>query len=244
MRVDVKKESYSFSLPEFFNERCREELKEYGFRCKSGVFYRATEDMFQSFHLHRSVSGTDCTVEFTVLPLCEGETVIKTRCGFYHIKEFEDDNSWFEHDKTAASEIECAEKMISYLKKYLMPFFEKSDSAEKAYKAVCEFQKEHSGYKGVFMADYSLYCMALKAKLYDKCMEHLIARKNHVLSAYSRNSECSELSLEYKEKVQKEISEIDFAIEKLEKKDFEYFSHTVEQNETVARANLGIKRTV
>ncbi len=234
----------SFSLPEFFNKRCREELKEYGFRCKSGVFYRATEDMFQSFHLHRSVSGTDCTVEFTVLPLCEGETVIKTRCGFYHIKEFEDDNSWFEHDKTAASEIECAEKMISYLKKYLMPFFEKSDSAEKAYKAVCEFQKEHSGYKGVFMADYSLYCMALKAKLYDKCMEHLIARKNHVLSAYSRNSECSELSLEYKEKVQKEISEIDFAIEKLEKKDFEYFSHTVEQNETVARANLGIKRTV
>lgn len=237
-------QAYLFNLPAFFNKRCREEFREYGFRCKSGVFYRATKDVFQSFRLHRSVSGTDCTVEFAVLPLCEGETVVKTRCGFYHIKEFEDDNSWFEHGRTVASEIECVEKMISYIKKYLIPFFEKSASAENAYKAVCEFQKEHSGYKDVFMADYSLYCMALKAKLYDKCMEHLLARKNHVLSAYSRNSECGELSPEYKENIQKQISEIDFAIEKLEKKDFEYFSHMVEQNEAVARANLGIKKTV
>ena len=83
-------------LTKKYKEKCKELFDGYNFRIYNNNFYRVINDVFQSFNLHKSVSGCDCTVEFGVVMLCEGNGVYKSRCQPYRIKQFDNrDYSWF-----------------------------------------------------------------------------------------------------------------------------------------------------
>ena len=120
---------------------CRQEFGIYGFRSYRKNFYRAVNDVYQSFCLHRSIYGTDCTVEFTVLPLCIGYPIDKSTCGPSHLKNFEGSFAWFPYDRRSKESIDaCIAEMLAYMKKYLIPFFQASDCCKTAYDAIRQFE--------------------------------------------------------------------------------------------------------
>lgn len=224
--IGTRTKPQQFDMASYFKSRSRQEFFDDGFRCSGRVYYRIIGDVFQSFRLHKAGAGTRCMIEFAVLPLCEGAAVRKTSSGSDRIKAFGDVHSWFEYEKTKNSIIRCGELMIAFINTYLMPFFNGSDTAEKAYDSVVKFQKEHRK-EGLDMADPHLYYMAIKSKKYDAALSHLLARKEFVSSG--RRDETGLLSDE---------EEIDFAVRKLEKKDYKYFEDLVYENEKIARFNI------
>lgn len=228
--IGTQTKAQRFDMSSYFKSRSRQEFFDDGFRCNGRVYYRVIGDMFQSFRLHKAGAGTRCMIEFAVLPLCEGATVRKTSSGNDRIKAFGDVHSWFEYEKSKSSIIRCAELMIAFINTYLMPFFNDSDTAEKAYKAVLGFQEEHRK-GGINMADPHLYYMAIKAGMYDSALRHLLARKAFISSG--RRDETGLLSDE---------DEIDFALRKLEQRDYAYFEELVRENEKIARFNFTRKK--
>lgn len=229
-------------LTKVYKEKCKKEFFELGFKYYRRNFYRVINDMFQSFQLHKSVSGSGCTVEFVVVPLCLGNCIQKTYCGSDHIKMFERDYSWFKYDRGSKESMDkCIDEMIGYIKKYLIPYFQLSDNSEKAYFSTCDFQKNN--YKeGIFMADPCLFGMALKAKFYDKAIVHLSARKEHAENAYKTNMEhFSGLDVEYKASMKKMIKEISHQIKMISEHNLKYIQEYIDENEEKALVNLGIK---
>lgn len=229
-------------LTKVYKERCKKEFSELGFKCYRKYFYRVINDMFQIFYLHKSVSGSGCTVEFSSVPLCIGNCIQKTYCGSDHIKMFENDYSWFQYDRYNENSVNsCVDEMIGYMRKYLIPFFQSSENSNQAYFATCEFQKNN--YRiGVFLADTNLFYMALKSKMYDKSIEHLIAKRNHTETAYKINKEHARgcLPSEYEERIQNEIEEIDYKIKMLTEHNLEYIQKHIHENERDALLNLGM----
>lgn len=229
-------------LTKIYKQKCTNLFSELGFKSYRKNFYRAVNDMFQSFQLHKSVSGNGCTVEFVVVPLCLGNCIQKAYCGSNHIKMFENDYSWFQYDRNDESSMDsCVEEMLGYIKKYLIPYFELCDNSKQAYFATCDFQKNNYR-KGVFLADPYLFYMALKAELYDKSIEHLIAQKNYAENAYKINKESAGgcLSSEYEERIQNKIEEINHQIKKLQEHNLEYIQRHIHENECKALLNLGM----
>ena len=228
-------------LTKIYNEKCKKSFSELGFKYYRKNFYRVVNDVFQSFQLHKSVSGSECTVEFVVAPLCLGDSIHKAYCGPDHIKKFENDYSWFQYDRNDESNMDsCVDEMIGYMKKYLIPYFQLCDNSKQAYFATCDFQKNNYR-KGIFLADPLLFNMALKAKLYDKALIHLTAQKEHVEKAYKTNKDhFGDLNIEYKERVEKLIKEIPYKIKMLSEDNLQYIQEYIDKNEGKALLNLGI----
>ena len=228
-------------ITKIYKEKCRKEFSELGFKSYRKNFYRVVNDMFQSFQLHKSASGSGCTIEFVVAPLCTGDWIQKTFCGSDHIKMFDSDYSWFQYDRCDEGSMDsCVDEMIGYMKKYLIPYFQLSNNSKQAYYVTCEFQ--NNNYRdGIFLADPHLFNMALKAELYNKAIEHLIAKKEHAENAYKINAKHFELSIEYKKDMQKKIEEISYQINMLKEQNLEYIQTYIKGNERKALMNLGIK---
>lgn len=215
---------------------------ELGFKSYRKNFYRVVNDVFQSFQLHKSVLGSECTIEFVVAPLCLGDSIHKAYCGPDHIKNFENDYSWFQYDKNDKSSMDsCVDEIIGYMKKYLIPYFQLCDNSKQAYFATCDFQKNNYR-NGIFLADSRLFYMALKANLYDKSIEHLIAQRNHAENAYKINKENAGgcLSSEYEKRMQNKIEKINYQIKMVLEHNLEYIQKHIHENECKALLNLGM----
>lgn len=231
-------------LTKIYKQKCTNLFSELGFKSYRKNFYRVVNDMFQSFQLHKSVSGNGCTVEFVVAPLCKGDSIDKTYCGPDHLKKFESDYSWFQYDRNNESSMDsCVDEMVGYMKKYLIPYFQLCDNSKQAYFATCDFQKNNYR-KGIFLADPLLFYMALKAELYDKSIEHLIAQRDHTENAYKINKESAGgVSPEYEKRIQNKIEELNFQIKMLSEHNREYIQRHIHENECKALLNLGMIKT-
>lgn len=229
-------------LVQKYKEKCKKEYCTFGFKTYKNNFYRVVNDVYQSFQLHQSMSGDECTVEFIVAPLCMGGIISKSYCGNDHIKMFESDYSWFIYDRTDEESIDmCVDTMIQYISNFLLRYFANANDSKSAYFETCAFQQKY--YKsGIAYWDHSLFCMSLKAGFYYKSIEHLKAKKLQVEYALKRNVECfgKQLGTEYTRKMANRISDIEYQIKKISQPDFEYINSFIAENEKRALLNLGI----
>ncbi len=227
-------------LAQMYRKRCKEELCLYNFKSYRNNQYRIVNDVFQSFELHQSVSGNQCTVHFVVVPLCVGETITKTYCGPDHLKMFDGDYSWFDFDRNEESIGICINHILGYIQNKLIPYFEVANNSYDAYYATRNFQEEN--YRGgIDWADYYLFCMALKAGLFNESLEHLNAIKKHTEYAYKRNIEhWGKPSFEYEQRIKDDIKKYEYLISAVSARDFEHINNFIVENEKVALSNLGI----
>lgn len=227
-----------------YKAMCNAEFKKYGFKNYRNNYYRVINDMFQSFSLHRSVSGDICTVEFLIAPLCR-TNLNKTSCGVSHLKNFEGLYSWFDYDKNSEESInDCLSSMLSYMHNYLMPFFEKSSRCKNAYYAICEFEKI-SGCISSDIPGYSLYSgtkalIALKNSDYDTSVKHFKEIEAQHLYAYKKNQEMlgNNLTTEYTEKFNHKMKLLQEKIEHISKHDTNYINNLISVNEEENLSNL------
>lgn len=228
------------TLTKIFKEKCKNEFSKYGFKTYRRTFYRVVNDVFQSFGLHKSVSGNNCTVEFCIVPLCAGDVIQKTYYGPENIRMFENSMAWYFYDRTDESSMEnCVSEMIAYMKKYLIPFFEAGSCAKDAYRTVYTFQEKHYR-KGVDWDDSYLFWMALKAEMYETALKHLRAQREATEFAYNSNKEHFEPSPEYTERIRNEMKAQEGFIRKIEERDLEYLEEVIRSNEQIALTNLGM----
>lgn len=226
-----------------FKAECKKEFLNLGFKMSGMYFYRVVNDMFQSFHLHRSVDGCRCTVEFCTVPLCIGEDINKAFCGSNHLKMFWNDWSWFDYDRKSSESMDnCVDAMTSCMKEYLIPYFEQSDNSLKAYGTICDFQSQH--YRdGILWLDNNLLHLSLKNCMFDMSLKHLNAQKRHIEVAAKRNRECfgEEWWGEEQEKYNTKIQNVEFMIKIVSEPNIEYIGELIERNEKIALANLGMR---
>ena len=221
-------------LTKIYKEECKKEFCALGFKTCRNNFYRVINDVFQSFCLHKSVSGVDCTIEFSVVPLCMGNVINKSYCGATHLKMFEGNYSWFSYDRNDIKSIDnCVDLMLEYMKKYLIPHFDNSDNSKKAYFLTCDFQQRN--YKnGIMLSDYALFCMALKSGFYEKSIEHLKAQKRQTEYAIVRNNNCFGMQIDKIDKIRR----IDYQIKMIAQPDLNYIDAFISENEKNALSNL------
>ena len=167
-----------------YKRRCKEEFAIYEFKTYRSNHYRIVGDVFQSFNLHQSVSGTDCTVEFGIIPLSVEYDINKSSCNPCHLKTFEKSYEWFNYDKNSILSMGlCVDDMIAYMKKYLMPVFESSTDCKSAYRTICKYDNVFKG------NSYEKFCMCLKFGEYIDAKKHLQEVIEQHENAFRRNKE-------------------------------------------------------
>ena len=229
-------------LSKKFRDECKCFREQYGFRSYRAYHYRVINDVFQSFYLHKSVSGEDCTVEFRIAPLCAGKLYAnKTSCGSEHLKQFENDFSWFEYDRNNEKNIDdCVNTMIKYMKKYLMPKFERASNSLGALYECEDFLENHKMVHNFYL----FYCLSLKSGLYDKAIEYSEKQIAQIRFAYNRNLGFwgNTMSEDYKNRLFNEILTIEHRIEMVSSRNMEYIDNFIETNEREALEELGLKK--
>jgi len=235
-----------------YKDICKNEFGKYGFKSYRNNHYRVINDVFQSFGLHRSVYGWDCTIEFTIAPLC-GETKLeKTTCGADHLKMFEGVYEWFPYDRNSEDSMKsCILDMVSYMHKYLMPYFEKGDSCKSAYNVIGEFEvvsrakiEKQEGIKEFSLYSYIRACMALKNGDYDKAYEHFKVVEAQWLDAYKTNSETykEKIDPEYVKRYEAKLAELREKIRRISEHDMDYINNFIWENERDSLINLGLMK--
>ncbi|MCL2083381.1 MAG: hypothetical protein FWH04_09145 [Oscillospiraceae bacterium] len=207
--------------------------------------------MFQSFYLHRSVSGMDCTVEFLIAPLCREEPIKKDTCGIYHLKTFEGDFSWFPYDRNSEKSMDsCVLDMVKYMNKYLMPFFERGNCCKSAYDVIADFLRkafalfETHEHSETMLLTHIDPCIPLKNGDYVKCYEHYRAWESDWLTDYETDMAVSgsdsEYDAEHKKKIEKELAQLREMIMRISGRDMDFISNFIENNEIRNLQNLGL----
>lgn len=225
-------------LTKEYKKRCKEEFGKYGFNLYSNNHYRVINDVFQSFNLHRSVSGSDCTVQFGIIPLSVAYDLDKTSGNPCHLKKFENSGHWFNYDRNSLTSIDmCITNMFAYMKKYLMPLFEKAEDCKSAYAAICEYDHVFAG------NSYERFCMCLKFGDYEAAKFHLEAVICQHERAYKRNKEVfgENITQDYVQKMEKKISEKQRLLKLIEGEDYNSIQEWLILNENRNKQNLGIK---
>ena len=223
-----------------YKKKCIEEFGGYGFKTYRNYHYRLVNDVFQSFSLHRSHYGTDATVEFCVLPLSQEYNIDKTTCGTMHLKRFENSAEWFPYITSDEESVNiCIGQMLSYMTKYLMPFFEKAKSCIEAYEMLKLFDAD----KEVAFNEYPKMIMALKNEQYLYAKQHIINIIKQIEYAFERNKEAfgENITQEYIQKMEKKISEKQNLLRLIETKEYNAIQEWLNTNEKRNKHNLGVK---
>jgi len=227
-----------------YKQVCKEEFSGYGFKSYRNNHYRVVNDVFQSFCLHRSVYGKSCTVEFGILPLATEYTIEKDRCRSDHLKKFEGVYEWFEYDNRSEPSIDrCISEMLVYMKKYLMPFFERGIDCKTAYKEICDFERNHC--KIYNLADDAKFCMALKNGDYKNAVIHLKAQIAHTKGAYANvKSYYDDMGPEYEEMIRLSLEKDNRMLEHILNGDETFIKNYIEENERRNLENLKWKSPI
>lgn len=221
-----------------YKKRCKEEFNEYGFKTYRNNHYRVINDIFQSFTLHRSVSGNDCNVIFGIVPLAVEYDLDKSFVNPCRISDFGSKNPWFNYDRTLHSSIDiCIDNMFRYMKKYLMPIFAKAVDCETAYSIICEYDSVFAG------NSYERFCFCLKFGDYKTAKFHLeeVIEQHNI--AFRRNKEVfgKSLNQEYVQKMAEKLSKKQFLLKLIEDENYTCIQEWIAKNEKRNRLQLGIK---
>lgn len=224
-----------------YKERCKKEFSIYGFKFYRNNSYRIVNDVFQSFNLHRSILGQTCTIEFAIIPLCIDYKIDKTTCNAYHIKMFEGSYAWFEYDKKSHLSVEkCINELINYIKKYLIPFFEKGNNCKMAYRLICDFEEKNC-VDGMLVGSSIKYCMAIKNGDYRSALLHLNAMFSDTEKIYNNICNDHAIEYEYKLKILKKLQYLKTIINMINDKNIALINEFINENENKSLANLGVK---
>lgn len=226
----------------FHNICSRELVPIYGFKRYRNTYYRIINDVFQSFNLHKSVSRDNCTVEFTLRPLCTDVLITKGTCGSDHLKIFRGTYDWFYYDNTPLSIEACFEEIYKYINDYLIGYFERGNNCANAYNEVLSFHRNFFSVDAVIHLN-ELYYFALKSEMYDEAIEHLLAIKNATIRAFERNKlfiKGNNLD-DMKQRTANELLDYDNMISHISKRNTEYIYNLISYNERKNLHSLGIK---
>lgn len=221
-----------------YKRKCKEEFATYEFKTYRSNHYRVVGDVFQSFNLHQSISGDSCTVEFGIIPLSVEYDIDKSSCNPCHLKIFENIYEWFNYDRNSITSMNlCIDNMISYMKKYLMPIFEKATNCESAYLTIT---KHENVFKG---NSYERFCMCLKFGDYQKAKTHLEEVIKQHQYAFERNKESfgENMMQEYVQKMERKISEKQSLLKMIENEDYGSLQKMLLRNEKRNMQKLGFK---
>lgn len=221
-----------------YKRRCKEEFSVYGFKTYRSNHYRIVGDVFQSFNLHQSVSGTECTVEFGIIPLSVEYRIDKLSCNPCHLKNFEGIYEWFSYDRSSITNMNsCIDSIIEYMKKYLMPVFDKAMDSESAYLTIMEYANVFKG------NSYERFCMCLNFGDYEKAKKHLHEVIEQNKNAFARNKEVlgNNITQEYIQKMEEGISQKEKFLKLIDNKDYDAIQKVISENEKRNKFNLGIR---
>ncbi|MCD8048648.1 MAG: hypothetical protein LUG52_03445 [Clostridia bacterium] len=217
-----------------YKQACQQEFEDRGFKSYRNNRYRVVNDVFQSFNLHRSVSGNAATVEFLAVPLAD-EYISKSRCGPDHLKLFENEWVWFPYEnKNEESIEECIKQMVYYTQKYLMPFFEATCSCIKIYNQL-------QGDKYIRFLQQAKRNAALKVKDWELANHYLneeIEQIRSAIVASKKNSNNIDFIKSMEEQCQKKIEVKQEFQRHITDKDFLFFEKWIEMNETNSLRSL------
>lgn len=240
-----------------YKSRCREEFKQYGFKSYGNNHYRIINDVYQDFLLFRSMSGFDCRIHFTVIPLCEGIDE-RYKCGGYwafesgelggewgwtfKTGEHKESRGWmFEYNRNSEESIRnCVEEMISYIKTKIIPFLEIGCDSTSAYREIKLLKNSYAGSREQreydLMDDYRMYCMLLKIGNYDKAIEYFRQRIKGYQDSIEDKFADHISSDEEKEELKIKIAETEEQIRLIS--DHDYVNNFIETNEQKSLENL------
>lgn len=219
-----------------YNKMCKKEFDSYNFKLFHNNHYRVINDIFQSFRLHRSISGQECTVEFGIIPMSVGYDLNKSSVCPYHLNNFTGMHDWFEYDRNSPEDVNaCVVKLIADMKKYLMPLFDKAVDSKSAYELMCEHNDIFAG------NSYERFCMCLKIEDYEDAKTYInkvIAQSTH---AFERNREAfgDNIAHTYIEKMEEKISEEENLLKMTLSKNYELIQKWLITNEKRNMQNLG-----
>ena len=137
------------NIRKIYIQRCVETVSAYGFLRKGATFIRAVHDVVQTFTYEKLSSGRECRVLFSVLPLC-----LRIEKGYmdgfaysHELRKFEVQQNneggdrWKYDPKSEDSIDSCVEEIIRYIKKYLLPFFEKANNSHTAFRELIQVEE-------------------------------------------------------------------------------------------------------
>ena len=245
-------------------KKCRAEISQYGFIQKKNVFARIVNDVFQSFHIEkivRSFNLRECRIGFAVLPLCQKLDANWVLSGVdkYYLREFEVTH-WTEGDdwkyKIDSDEISsCIDEILVYISRYLIPFFERSDTCKTALPEIVKLEKlfndnrkeslRQSGkkdmadpYAEINLIDSVKYYMALKNGDLDfalKCRRALLKQN---VDSYNSMAERGYLIEEDRLRREKAIAMLRNEINEIEYHNEVYIQQIIVDNEAYSQENL------
>lgn len=221
-----------------YKTRCKEEFGRYGFKSFRNNHYRVINDIYQSFTLHRSVSGSHCNVIFGIIPLSVEYDLDKTSVHPWRVSDFEDGRPWFTYDRTSNASIEkCIDDMIICVNRYLIPIFEKATDCEAAYFSMIEHDNVFEGNA------YEKFCICLKIENYGNAQKYLQEVIKQHKDAFARNREVlgNNMTQEYIQKTEEEISEKQRLLEMIDSMNYDAVQNWLLENEKRNKLNLKIK---
>ena len=228
-------------IENLYRKKCKEIAKVYNFKTYKNAFYRVTNDVFQSFNFHKSVSGSECTVEFSVHPLCVEYDIKKDTAGPCQLGIFEQQTEWFKFQPNNKENMElCTDYIKSYILKFLIPFFEGAKNCQEAYRSICDLELNYYK-KDVEYFLYDKFCMALKTGNYDVALAHIFNVKKRSAFAFEQNKKSygDNISPDYIAKMEKKQLKYDSIILMLQRNETEKIQDFIYINETRNLNNLG-----
>lgn len=236
-----------------------EQLREMGFVCQNGIFYRIKNDVFQNIEIRHAAVNKEYRVEFGILPLCAGIKDYHQGC-LYNLVNF--CNSEYAYYNSGWSYVkwkkqakeECINSICSSFWTYLVPLMTTADCCKTGFCAVTKMLRsfEETRLAGLALSgdsdraipftqwcllDSCLMYMALKNEDYDYVLkalrEVLIAQE----AGYERNL-LSNISGKALQRKKRAIFDLQDRINCIERGDFDALRHRVLQNEEISKKYL------
>ncbi|MCL2049175.1 MAG: hypothetical protein FWG87_10675 [Defluviitaleaceae bacterium] len=226
-------------LKKMYYKACKENFTQLGFVRKKDNIVRVVNDVMQNFCIHVFHGGYSCNVEFGVIPLCSRIKKDDVTLGLCpgHIRAFEGKWDSYEYDKKSEESMDaCVNEIIEQMKKYLIPYFDKSCDCASAYQELCKF--EMSAWKSILMHDYRKFCMALKSGDYDLAIAHLKAKEELDIKGYKTYKVSEGFPADIKRARLKRIKELQKMIVHIENRDDVFIKNFISENETYSLESL------
>lgn len=214
---------------------CAKAVSSYGFTRKSNAFLRICNDVFQSFYIEglgRYSYGKEYRIGFLVSPLCKpiDMEILRVRLGAstYYLKQLDggQEDCWC---CTSSNTDLCIQEIETYLKNYLMPFFDACNSCKNALSALISLEQHL--HRGQNLLDSTKFYLALKCQDWDLALQSRRALYQQNEESYRVGMEQAVFSEQGQLRREKELLQLQEEIIRLEERDTEYFQKIIDTNE-------------
>ena len=238
-------------LKTYANE-CKKHFAHLGFRRSGNTHWRVINDVYQAFFLQRRAKDGSCQLLFGTIPLCIGIESHYVRDGSlltFQPTHFPDCNllSWTYLTNSEDSIASCVRRIMMFIQKYLLPYFERGIDCLSAYNENRKFYiymqqrlDETDIDDRIFMGDYPEFCMILKSREYAFAEEYMamaIASKKRHLSYIIQEASPSEAYIADKNmKIAQDVA----TLERISVHDEAFIQDWIETNELKSLKALGL----